>query len=507
MKKIAWIVPLLLACGLSLHQFLSNSQANEEVSNKPMDQEIRKSVVAGTWYPGDRDELNQEIERYLNNCEKMKIPGKILTTMAPHAGYAYSGQIAACAYKQVEGNEYDAVIVLAPSHREAFKGASVYNKDGYQTPLGTVPIHNEIAAKIIEYDDTIKDSYEGHREEHSLEIQLPFLQKAIPDLKIVPIAIWDYSLENCKLVSKAIVNAVKGKNILLAVSTDLYHGYSYKECQKMNDRTIGKILAMEPEELCQGFLSQKYQACGAGPIVVAEMVAMKLGADESKLVARTNSGDVTGKRDGYIVGYAAMLLYQSGEDDVINDEDVGVDLGLADNDKQELLNLARKSIQAAVNKKSSPAVSQSSPIMNEYRGAFVTITKQGLLRGCIGYIFPVKPLAQTVQEMAQAAATRDPRFNPVQPDEVDELEIEISVLTPLREIDDISEIEIGKHGIIIEKGRYSGLLLPQVATEYGWDREMFLDHTCKKAGLPENAWKDENTVIKIFSADVFHEEK
>ena len=130
-----------------------------------------------------------------------------------------------------------------------------------------------------------------------------------------------------------------------------------------------------------------------------------------------------------------------------------------------------------------------------------------MLRGCIGYIHALKQLDETIIEMAQAAAFRDPRFPPVTKDEFDDLEIEISVLTPIREIEDINEIEVGKHGIIIERGGYSGLLLPQVATDYGWDRETFLEHTCNKAGLPTDAWKQEGTKIKIFSADIFHEEK
>jgi len=241
--------------------------------------------------------------------------------------------------------------------------------------------------------------------------------------------------------------------------------------------------------------------------VIAETVAMKLGANESKLIARTNSGDVTGNRNGYIVGYASIVLYKSTETGEHRDEEVGVDLGLTDAVKTRLLTIARQAIQSAVNKSKPPAIEYSDPIMEEYRGAFVTLTKQGVLRGCIGYIFPVKPLALTIQEMAQAAAMRDPRFNPVKPNEVADIDIEISVLTPLHQINDVSEIEVGKHGILIEKGRYSGLLLPQVATEYGWDRETFLEHTCHKAGLPDDAWKAEDTVIKVFSADIFHEEK
>jgi AmmeMemoRadiSam system protein A len=153
--------------------------------------------------------------------------------------------------------------------------------------------------------------------------------------------------------------------------------------------------------------------------------------------------------------------------------------------------------------KEVPKFQVKSEKLNELRGAFVTITKKGSLRGCIGHIKGVKPLYKSVEEMAAAAAFQDPRFPPVTKKELKDLDIEISVLTPFEQISDVSEIEVGKHGLYIERGFYSGLLLPQVATEYNWDRDTFLEHTCRKAGLPPDAWKDKETRIYIFSADIF----
>lgn len=506
-RKLIWIVPILLAILLTFYHIFGNSHPKKEVGDQNMKtQNIRKSVIAGSWYPGTEGELRAQVNEFFENAKKVKIPGEILALVSPHAGYAYSGRIAAYAYKQIMGNMYDAVIVIAPSHREAFRGVSIYSKGGFETPLGVVPIAEEIANAIVADDETIRASTEGHREEHSLEIQLPFLQIAVPDLKIVPISIWDYSLENCQRLADAITKAVKGKKVLVVASTDLYHGYSYNECVKADDQTINKILALKPAELCKGIKTEDVQACGAGAVVVAEMVAMNLGGDLAKLLYRANSGDVTGDRSGYVVGYAAIAVYKSNETEK-KTEKVGVELGLNESDKQILLKIARQSIESGVENATPPAVDVTSPILKEHRGAFVTLTKQGMLRGCIGYIFPIKPLAETVQEMAAAAAFRDPRFSPVTANEVPKLEIEISVLTPLKEIKDVTEIEVGKHGIVIEKWGQSGLLLPQVATEYGWDRDTFLEHTCRKAGLPTNAWKDPQTVIKIFSAEIFHEEK
>ncbi len=181
----------------------------------------------------------------------------------------------------------------------------------------------------------------------------------------------------------------------------------------------------------------------------------------------------------------------------------GIDLGLTKDDKATLYAIARTAIECAAQGKKPPDVEVKSDILKENRGAFVSLHLHGNLRGCIGHIQPTRPLYKTVQDMAIAAAFQDPRFEPVRADEIDELDIEISVLTPMRRIDNIQEIEIGKHGIYIIKDGYHGLLLPQVATNYGWNKKTFLEHACLKAGLPPDAWTDKDTQIYIFSADIF----
>ncbi len=481
------------------------NQPKMEVEKKAMSQKsIRKSAVAGSWYSSNPDELRDEISQYLENAKLASIDGEIFALISPHAGYAYSGFTAANSYKQIMGNKYDAVIVIAPSHREMFYGVSVFDGDGYETPLGVVPVEKTIAKAIVNNNDKIRFSTDGHHDEHSLEIQLPFLQMAVPDLKIVPIVFWDHSWQNCQLLANAITKAVKGKKVLVVASSDLYHGNSYKDCNNTDNNTLKQVTELEPEKLCQGFERQHFMACGAGGIVVAEIVAMNLGANKAKIIYQTNSNDVTGSKGGYVVGYGAVAIYQEKKSG--DEKKVGIDSDLSQAEKKALLTIARQTIKLALEGKALPEPQYKFPLFQEKRGAFVTLHKNKMLRGCIGYIFAYKPLEETIIEMAQAAAFRDPRFPPLEKNELNELEIEISVLTPIREITDINEIEVGKHGIIIERGMNSGLLLPQVATEYGWDRETFLDHTCQKAGLPKNTWKKEGTVIKIFSADVFHEE-
>ncbi len=500
--KFIFTANLLTFLGL----FNCKAQPNKEVKNNTMElQEIRKAVVAGTWYSSDAEELQNEINGYFENAKLAHIDGEILALVAPHAGYAYSGYTAANAYKQVLGNSYDVVIVIAPSHKEPFAGVSVYNKDGYETPLGVVPVEKAIANAIIDYDPAIRFTMEGHRDEHSLEIQLPFLQIAIPNLKIVPIVIWDYSWENCKLLADAITHAVAGKKVLIVASSDLYHGYSYADCKTSDGKTLEQVVALQPEKLCQRFEHHDLMACGAGGIVVAEIVAKNLGADGAKIIYQTNSNEVTGNRSGYVVGYGAVAIFkklaQKKAEPGSEESDLNSDA------KRELLSIARKTIKALLEGKSLPKPDYKFPVFKEKRGAFVTLNKFNQLRGCIGYIYAFKPLEQTIIEMAQAAAFHDPRFPALEKNEFPDLEIEISVLSPIREIKDVEEIVVGTHGIIIERNGNSGLLLPQVATEYGWDRETFLEHTCQKAGLPGDCWKKQGTKIQIFSAEVFHEEK
>jgi AmmeMemoRadiSam system protein A len=184
-------------------------------------------------------------------------------------------------------------------------------------------------------------------------------------------------------------------------------------------------------------------------------------------------------------------------------KEVGVDLGLTDEEKTELRRIARTVIEDKSKGREIPSFSSASEKLEEERGAFVTLYKRGILRGCIGSLEPCAPLYKTVERMAQAAAFEDPRFRPVTEEELPYLELEISALTPMEEVDDPEMIEVGRHGILIKKGFQSGLLLPQVAAERNWDRRTFLEETCRKAGLDKNAWLDDDTEIYVFSADVF----
>jgi len=467
--------------------------------------EMREPALAGSWYPGDPEILSRDVKRYLENAKKEKVEGEIVALVSPHAGYMYSGQVAAYAYKLVEGMIFDSVVVVGPSHRFPFKGASLWDRGGFRTPLGVVPVDAELSKKLMEKRKEIRFIPEAHSQENSLELQIPFLQTVLKSFKLVPIVMEpDWSWETCQYLASAIAETVRGKKVLLVASTDLSHYYSYNIAVELDRIVLNHIERFDIEGLNRDLKSNRAEACGGGPVITIMLAAKMLGANQGKVLKYLNSGDVTGDRSR-VVGYAAGVFYKTvgGKEKMKEEKKVGVDLGLNEEEKKTLHQIAKTVIENKAKGKPVPDFRIESLILKENRGAFVTIHKRGQLRGCIGYIEGHGPLHKTIEEMAEAAAFRDPRFTPVKEKELPELEFEISVLTPLKRIKDVNEIQVGRHGIYIKKGWSSGLLLPQVATEYGWDLVAFLEHTCQKAGLPPHAWKEKDTEIYIFSADIF----
>jgi len=471
-----------------------------EISEK----NVRQPVVAGSFYPADPKTLSSEIRIYLGNATSEDFGKKPMGLISPHAGYIYSGQVAAYAYKQVEGISYDAVIVIAPSHQAYFPGASVDRVASYRTPLGLVPVDTELSEQIIKESDRISHYPQAHAQEHSLEVQLPFLQEVLPEFKLVPVIMGDQDITNCEKIAEAISHVIKKRDILVVASSDLSHYHQYDEAKLLDQKVIDRINSYDPHGLGSDLSSHKNEACGGGPIMTAMLIGRHLGANRATVIHYANSGDVTGDYSG-VVGYAAGVIYndKATENSMQKSRKAGVDLGLNDDEKKLLHKIAKESIKSTLEKKPLPDYRIESGTLNELRGAFVSLHKQGMLRGCIGHIRSDKPLHETVKDMAAAAAFEDPRFPSLSRKEFDQVAIEISVLTPFRKITDINEIEVGKHGIYMVKGFYSGLLLPQVATEYGWDRITFLEHTCNKSGLRKDEWKEKDTEIYIFSADVF----
>lgn len=468
---------------------------------------VRESVIAGSWYPGNPSVLRQDIHRYLDEARPpASPPGALRALIVPHAGYMYSGKVAAHAYRLLRDQAFERVVILAPSHRARFRGASVYNLGGYRTPLGVVPLDREMVDALLLHPEVFQFVPEADAEEHSLEIQLPFLQVLLESFHLTPIVMGEQSLDFCEKMARVLCETCRHRPALLVASSDLSHFHSYTEAKRLDEIVCDHVARFDPAGLEEALRGGECEACGAGPMLTVMLAARELGADQAMVLHYANSGDVTGDRRG-VVGYLAAALVQSPAGDRGERHErqaaVGVDLGLSGNEKRTLLQLARQAIRSRCLEEPMPSTTTDSDRLKEKRGAFVCLHKGEDLRGCIGMIEAKAPLLETVGSMAVQAAFSDPRFCAVQADELDDLEIEISVLTPLEPVSDASRIEIGKHGLYIRKGYHSGLLLPQVAVERGWSPTELLEWTCKKAGLPDQAWKDPDTEIFMFSADVF----
>jgi hypothetical protein len=394
----------------------------------------------------------------------------------------------------------------------AFSGVATYDCAGFRTPLGVIALDTDLIAALMKREPRITNLPDAFQQEHSVEAELPFLQVALPGFKLVPLIMGNPDIGTCRWLAEAIAESAKGKSILIVASSDLSHYHSYDVAVEMDRLLLQKVGAFDTEGLWQCLENHKCEACGRGPIIAAMLAAGKLGADRCDILKYANSGDVTGEKMAPrgVVGYGAACLERSSAN---RDRDsgepekqkAGIDLGFSKEDRAELRTIAKKAIEAGFTPgaSSSRRVETASRKLKEPSGAFVTLYKKGVLRGCIGQIVARMPLAEAVSEMAEQAAFHDPRFPPVRAGEVDDLKIEISVLTALQKIDSKDDIQVGKHGIVIVRGASVGLLLPQVATEYGWDRTEFLENCCLKAGLPRDTWKDKETEIYIFSADVF----
>ena len=463
--------------------------------------EIKQPNVSGRFYPANPKELSRTIEGFLLEAEPPDIKGDILVIILPHAGYEFSGKTAACGYKAIAGRQYDTVIILGPSHYTNFKGAALWPKGAHRTPLGNIPVDESLTFDLMLSSSLFSSYPEAFSREHSIEVQLPFLQKVLNNFKIVPIVLGDVDFTDCKNLAIAISEAIKDKNCLLIASSDMYHGFDYQEGELKDIYTLSLVRQLEPEELYECIQDQRAGLCGWAAVVTSMLVAKELGYEQVEVVDYTNSAEVMGKkRKGeYCVGYSSVVIYRE------TDEKGGTMLN--EGQRKRILELARKSIENYLKTgKRLELERPSDSILLERCGAFVTLHKQDQLRGCIGNIIGNQPLYLTIRDMAVEAAVNDPRFAPLTENEPGEVEIEVSVLTPLEKIDNPDKIELGKHGVLIRKGYQSGVFLPQVATETSWSKEEFLSNLCAhKAGLEPLAWKDPSTEIHIFSAEVFSE--
>lgn len=467
---------------------------------------VRRPYCAGSWYPGSAAELAQTVDDLIARAPATAFSGRPVALISPHAGYRYSAPVAAAAYACLRGHDYQRVIVLAFSHRHAgrYQGVDVPRElTAYATPLGNVPIDREACERLLRAPGFA--SHPGVDEgEHSLELQLPFLQRVLKDFKLVPLLVGQMSDRDYAQAAQAILPLV-GEDTLLVASTDFTHygpSFGYEPFQTDKPARLRALAeqAAAPLLNCdfdgfQAHLDRTQDTiCGRGPLALLLRILSMQGGATGVRTAFDTSGNITDDWSNSVTYQSLVFTRPPGK------------LGPAE--RAELLRIARQTVTAFLNGQPAPAVDADRlPAAVRSDGAcFVTLQNHGRLRGCIGNMVAEGPLYQAVVRNA-VSACRDPRFvsDPVTAAELGELEIEISYLTPMKRVGDVSEIVVGRHGLLIGLGQQRGVLLPQVAYERGWTRAEFLAEVCRKAGLPPDAWKRPEAELYSFEAEVFGE--
>ncbi|MBU0677942.1 MAG: AmmeMemoRadiSam system protein B [Verrucomicrobia bacterium] len=481
------------------------------VETAPPAKSVFTSWLAGSWYPEDPEQLRSDIEGYIAGVPGVK-EGHVQALIQPHAGYRYSGSVAAYGVKQIMGQSCRRVIVMGPTHRLPMRNeVSIPSATHYKTPLGEVPLDLECIEKLRAFD-FVRNIPEAHSSEHSVQIQVPLLQVGLRDFKLVPIVVGQVDVEGARRIAEALLSVVDDDTLVVA-STDFTHygpnyGYvPFTDNVEQNLRAldmaafdqIAKKDATGFQDLCN---RTGATICGRAPVSI--LLSMLSEESRVELLKYDTSGDMTGDFGNSVSYISAAVMGTWTKTDKVDSERER----LSSEDKEALLKLARKTIEYAFehNKQPDPEALgiQISPRLRPYSGAFVTLNKKGRLRGCIGDIFPARPLYEAVSGNAINSAFNDRRFPPLTKDEHADVEIEISVLTPPERVDSYKDIVIGKHGMVINKFGRRAVYLPQVAPEQGWDIEETLTHLSEKAGLRPDAWK-EGATFEVFEAIVFRE--
>lgn len=449
---------------------------------------IQKPVVAGMFYPARRSVLKKEVLRFISKAPKKSFDGEIIGLVSPHAGYRYSGPVAGAAYKQVEGQGFTRVVVIAPSHRLPFSGVAFPPADVYRTPLGNIPIDVDSVRKLVSRHKWAFVDQRPYNVEHSLEVQLPFLQVALGRFSLVPMIVSRADKKMLDAIAQALNDAFPHGGTLFVASTDLSHYQPYEKAMKLDRDTIALVCDRSPEKYYKAVQTNDARLCGSLPVYILKRIT-EIRKGRLELIEYANSGDTAGDRSR-VVGYAAIAA-------------VVPPCDLSDSQKETLLKLSRDTLVAHVGKKAIPPLPDD-PHLKHDGAVFVTLKKGGALRGCIGHILARGPLDSSVRDMTIAASSGDPRFPPVRPEELDDINIEISVLSPPRELADPEAVRVGTDGLIIQEGSKQGVLLPQVPTEQGWTKEQYLEGICRKADLPPDAWH--TAKFLRFQATVFSEQ-
>ena len=464
----------------------------------------KNADLAGKWYSPSPVDLQAELRGYLNEAHVPEIEGTPIAFIVPHAGFRFSGKVAAYSYKLIEKINPKTIVLVGFSHHNFKKDtASVLTDDYFSTPLGKIFVDKEMSKTLLESSDIFKDLPEAYQGENSIELQIPFIQIVSPKSKIVVLALMDQSEKNLIEISRILTKTLKQQDdYILIASTDLSHYLKYDEARVQDLNTIEKIKEIDPQSMYRNSLLEDHKwMCGYGALYVVMNVAKNLGAESVEVLKYMNSGDTAGNKNR-VVGYLSAVM-------AIEDKGKEAVKMLSKEECKKMLILARTAITNYLDTGKHLKLEKNEfkeKTLNEKMGAFVTLHKGGDLRGCIGHMESSGPLYETVAQMAVAAAVQDPRFTALTKEELDEIDLEISALSPMKKIDDHNEIQVGTHGVMVRKGLQGGVYLPQVADEAGWNKEEFLNSLCgQKAGIPADSWKTGECDMYIFTAEVFGE--
>ncbi len=469
---------------------------------------VLKSELAGIWYTDDSIRLAREIDVYLDAVDAV-IDQEVMALLLPHAGYRYSGMVAAAGVKQIAGRSFSRVIVIGPSHRMALMDSvSMPAVDAIETPLGCIELDRAFMGELWKSEPFL--SHLGaHTSEHSVQIELPFLQRALGEFKLVPIVCGELCEASARQIAHTIREQIDDRT-LLVISSDFTHygrGFSYvpfKNHIQENLQTLdmSAFRFIEQKNLV-GFLDYVQDThatiCGRSPIAI--LLAMLPEAADVRLLKYDTSGNLTGDWL-HCVSYVSAAVTGKwmparGEELQCEQEQE-----LTESDREQLLRLARYCIAKRLRRKEPAPDMEITLPMQAIMGAFVSLHRDGQLRGCMGEIFPRRALHEAIREQAFNAAFRDRRFPRLRENELDQIDIEISVLSAPRRVESQEDIEIGRHGIVLYKGSCSAVFLPQVAPEQGWNLSETLTHLALKAGLAPNDWQ-EGCEFHVFEATVF----
>jgi len=420
---------------------------------------IRNPVVSGQFYPASSSQLKAMIDRFI---DEKAVKEEVIGLVSPHAGYIYSGPVAGAVISKIRFK--DTFIILGPNHTGSGKPLSIMTKGVWKTPLGEVEIDSELGKQILATSSYLEEDHMAHQYEHSIEVQLPFLQYFKRDIKIVPIMLAYATGATYKEIGKELAKAIKdlNKEVVIIASSDMTHYEPQESAQRKDTQAIEAILDLNEDELLKRVDELNISMCGYAPTVSLISAARELGATGAELVRYQTSGDTTGDYSS-VVGYAGIII-----------------TGM-----HPPARLAKETVETFVNEGKTPQPEELTPEMKPKAGVFVSIHKFGELRGCIGTFEPQKKnVAREIITNAISSATRDPRFPPIAPNELKDLSYSVDVLTAPEPIPNKDQLDPKRYGVIVEAGWRRGLLLPDLE---GVDTVDYQIEICRqKAGIMPN---------------------